>query len=101
VILWVNSDGMADLDGSRNGTEWRAHCVTAAHNHGWKGDPLLLFNETTPTQAYTSVVKLGPSSAGVFYQHGWGYEESTVTFMIRADVSTVDVPLKTETTAAR
>lgn len=101
VILWVNPDGMADLDGSRNGTEWRAHCVTAAHNHGWKGDPLLLFNETTPTQAYTSVVKLGPSSAGVFYQHGWGYEESTVTFMIRADVSTVDVPPKTETTAAR
>ena len=89
VILWVNADGMADLDGTRNGTEWVANCVTAAHNRGWKGDPSMLFNETTPTQAYTSVVKLGPSSAGVFYQHGWGYKETTVTFMIRADVGTI------------
>ena len=50
VILWVNTNGMADLDGGRNGTEWAVHCVTAAHNRGWDGDPSLLFNETTPTQ---------------------------------------------------
>jgi hypothetical protein len=39
VFLWVNEDGMADLDHTRNGSEWVPYCVTAAHNRLWHGDP--------------------------------------------------------------
>ena len=78
VFLWVNADGMADLDGRRNGSEWEPHCVTAAHNRLWKGDPALLWTNATGTQAYTSVVALGPRSVGVSYSHGSSYSGDQV-----------------------
>jgi hypothetical protein len=90
VLLWVNSDGMADVDGKRNGTEWKPHCVTAAHNTGWSGDPALLFNDTSDVQAYTSLVAHGPRSARIFYEHGWGDQPHRVGFTMRVDVTTDD-----------
>lgn len=85
VFLWVNADGMADLGGERNGSEWVAHCVTAAHNRLWKGDPALLWTNTTGTQAYTSVVGLGANAVGVTYAHGEALPD-VATFMMRVDL---------------
>eukprot|EP01052_Picozoa_sp_SAG31_P044608 SAG31_NODE_7843_length_1584_cov_1.211448_3_plen_56_part_01 len=56
--MWVNGDGLADKDGTRNGTEWVPHCVTAAHNELWDGHPSLRFTNSTTAQAYTSIVPL-------------------------------------------
>jgi hypothetical protein len=72
------------LDHTRNGSEWVPYCVTAAHNRLWHGDPALLWDNTTGTQAYTSVVALGPRSVGVAYAHGESLPH-VATFMIRAD----------------
>ena len=87
ILLWENADGMADLDGGRNGTEWVPYCTTAEHNRGWQGDPALRFNSSTPAQAYTSIFELGPSAAGISYQHGSGYRPETTTFVMRIDVT--------------
>ena len=86
AFVWINADGLADAAGTRNGSEWVAHCVTAAHNDGWAGDASLLFGNATAMQAYTSLVPLGPSSAGIAYSHGWGEPASDVVFMMRLDV---------------
>jgi hypothetical protein len=89
VFVWVNADGMADLDGKRNGSEWVAHCVTAAHNRLWKGDRSLLWTNTTGTQAYTSVVALGSNAVGVTYAHGEALPD-VATFMMRLDLAAAE-----------
>jgi len=91
AFVWTNADGMADADGTHvNGSEWVPHCVTAAHNDGWTGGKSLLFSNATAMQSYTSLVPLGPSSAGVAYSHGWAEPASDVIFMMRMDVKTDD-----------
>ena len=92
ILLFINDDGMADHSEARNGSEWRKVCVTAAHNRLFQGSAELLFNESTPTQSYGSLVPLagdadgerGFRSAGIFYQHGWQSSGQPITtFMMR------------------
>jgi hypothetical protein len=71
IMLWVNRDGQADLVGTRNGSEWEMHCVTAEHNTHWVGDKQWLYSADTRTQAYNSLVLLEDNSVGLFYAHGW------------------------------
>ena len=80
---------MADVDGTRNGSEWEAHCVTTSHNGLWKGDPALRWSNDTQTQAYTSLVPLSGNSAGIVYAHGWTLPD-VATFMMRVDISKTD-----------
>ena len=85
IFLWINADGLADLNGTRNGSEWTPYCVTAAHNELWTGDPSLRFANNTLVQAYTSLVPLGPNSVGISYAHGWILPQ-VATFMMRVDL---------------
>jgi hypothetical protein len=101
VLLWSNADGMADVDGVFNGSEWTPHCVTAEHNTGWHGDPSMLFNASTPTQAYTSLQPLGRMSGARFQLfrsriviviHDVTVLE-TLTCIVRSNSTLVECPL--------
>ena len=91
-FVWINTDGMADAHDGRNGTEWEAHCVSDHHNNRWEGPPNWRFTNNTATQSYNSLQMLGPSSAAVFYEHGWGASLPSRQFMMRLDFETLTGP---------
>ena len=96
IFLWVNADGMAAAPGRpagarADGSEWAPHCLSAAHNTGWKargGDPAMLFNASSGSETYNSLVQLGPRSAAVFYSIQSVFEPWAIigTFMMRVAV---------------
>lgn len=93
MFLWANLDGMADApDGTgKRGQEWETYCLGKIHNGLWKGDAKYLFtncsanDENCGSETYNSIVPLGPSSVGVFYQSGYMGPASS-TWMMRVDI---------------
>lgn len=92
IFVWASMDGMADAPTgtTEHGTEWATYCLGSIHNQLWKGDPVYRFVTCTGTalcgsQTYNSIVPLGNTSVGVFYQNGYA-GPSASTWMIRVDV---------------
>jgi hypothetical protein len=76
LYLWVNEDGMGDMEasGARAPAGFDRHSISAAHNALWRGDKKYLFTNAVndsamwETLAYTSILPTGPSSVAITYQ---------------------------------
>ena len=97
LFLWASMDGMADAPSgtAKHGSEWATHCLGAIHNSLWAGDPKYRFTNCTGakgmcgSQTYNSIVPLGATSAGIFYQNGYS-SASASTWMMRVDITSAE-----------
>ena len=65
IFIWENTDGMARV--------WRRTSLSAQHNRLWQGDERYKFSDRInatsgwESQAYMSLVRVGPTEAVVTY----------------------------------